>query len=188
MARHVHRLEEHVVAAARQRDAALRSEMAGDDHDAVRQRDADFLLLAIDHRLADFLPLLVWTGEVADAFRRDVRIEPGDEHRRAHRLGVAGGVVLERIAGRRLVRRVELELPGAREQRCVRRRRRLWRNRRCGGGRLRGADARIGGGAGQCQRGGDGRGERDRPPHEMVGFHPGSGRLPVHGRAPRRRG
>ena len=59
-------------------------------------------------------------GEVADVLGGEVGIEPGDEHRRAHDLGEAGGVVLERVARRRHVRRVELERLRPRDQRIVR--------------------------------------------------------------------
>ena len=96
--------EEHVVPAGRQRDAPLTSRSSAPSASApsgIVMRD--LLLCAIDDRLADLLALGVRAGEVADALRRDIRIEPGDEDRRAHRLRVAGGVVLEGVPGHRFV-------------------------------------------------------------------------------------
>ena len=55
--------------------------------------------------------------EVADVFRGEGRIEPGDEDGRAHDLRVAGGVVLDLLAGRRHVLRRQLERLAARDER-----------------------------------------------------------------------
>ena len=106
---HRDRREEHVLLADRQRHAALAAEVLRRAGDAVGHRDVHGLAGAIDDGLADLRARLVGAGEVADVLLGEVGIEAGDEDGRAHHLGVAGGVVLERIARRRDVGGVQLE-------------------------------------------------------------------------------
>src|SRR5204863_151212 len=40
----------------------------------------------VDHGLAELRALFVWRGEVADVLSREIRLEPRDEHGRAHHL------------------------------------------------------------------------------------------------------
>ena len=88
------------------------------------------LALAVDHALDDVPALAVRAGEEADVRGGEVRVEPGDEDGRAERLGEPGGVVQERVAGRRDVVGVELELGGACGQRLGLRGRRRCQDRR----------------------------------------------------------
>ena len=57
----------------------------------------------------------------ADVLGGEIRIKPGDEHGRAHDLGEARCVMLEPVAGRRHVGRIELERLRPRNQRPLRR-------------------------------------------------------------------
>ena len=102
-----------------QRHASLAAQILRRARHAVRERDVHGLGRAIDHRLADLRALRVGAGEVADVLGGEVGIEPGDEHRRAHDLREARRVVLERIARRRHVRRVELEGLRPRDERAI---------------------------------------------------------------------
>ena len=121
----------------------------------------DGLVLAVDDALDDMPPLAVRAGEEADVGGGEVRVEPGDEDGRAERLGEPGGVVQERVAGRRRVLGVELELGGARGQRL----------------RLAGRGRRRCGQAGRREPGD--QNERSRPlttrrhPLRVLGEHPG---------------
>ena len=87
---------------------------------------------AIDHRLAEVGARFVRGGEVSDVLGGEVGVQAGDEHGGAHHLGEAGGVVLQGIAGRRDIGRVELERPGPRDEKIggVRQRGRTRRGRR----------------------------------------------------------
>jgi hypothetical protein len=75
------------------------------------------------------LALLVWAGEIANVFRRKIRIEPGDEDGGTHDLREARGVVRERIAGGRYVGGVYLVCLGACDESVACRRRLLWLGR-----------------------------------------------------------
>ena len=103
----------------RQRDASLIAQVNGGAPHAVRERDVHGPGGAIDHRLAEPGALLVRRGEVADVLGGEVGVEAGDEHGGAHDLGEAGGVVFQRVAGRRHVGRVELERLRPGDQRIV---------------------------------------------------------------------
>ena len=83
----------------------------------------------VDDRLAQLRALGVRRREVADILGGELGIEAGDEHGRAHDLGEARRIVLERGPRRRDVGRVELERLGARDQRVSARIRLLRRGR-----------------------------------------------------------
>jgi hypothetical protein len=81
----------------------------------------DRLLGAIDDRFAQLVPHLVRSGEIADVLGGEIRIESGDEHGRAYDLGKTGSMMLECVAGRRYVGRIELKRLRPRNQRPLRR-------------------------------------------------------------------
>ena len=113
----VDRLEEDVVLADRQRDAAVVAVQLRGADDAVRQGQVDAPLVVVDLAVRDVAPVLVGPAEEPDALGREIRVEAGDEDRRAERLGEARDVVRERIAGRGDVLGVELGLGGPRQHR-----------------------------------------------------------------------
>ena len=92
-----------------QRHAALVADLLRGALHAVRQRDVHGAGGAVYDRLAHLRPLVVGAGEEPDVLGGEIGIEAGDEDGRADDLGVAGGVMLQRAAGRRDVGRVELE-------------------------------------------------------------------------------
>ena len=73
----------------------------------------------IDDRLAQLRPLGVRRGEITHILGGELRIEPGDEHGRAHNLGEARRVVLEGGPRRRDIGRAELKRLGTRDQRVT---------------------------------------------------------------------
>ena len=113
----VNRLEEDVVLADRQGDAAVVAVQLRGADDAVRQGQVDAPLVVVDLAVGDVAPVLVGPAEEPDALGREVRVEAGDEDGRAERLGEARDVVRQRIAWRGDVLGVELRLRGARQHR-----------------------------------------------------------------------
>ena len=101
------------------RHAPLVAQVPGGARHAVRQGDVNGPGGAIDDRLRDLGALRVRGREEADVLAREIGIEAGDEHGRAHDLGIARGMVLLDLARRRHVRRVELERFGARNERVA---------------------------------------------------------------------
>src|SRR5260370_32155182 len=110
------RLETHGVLPHGERHASLVPQVPGSARDAIWEPDVDGLVDSIDHRFPHLCTLDIRAGEVSDVFCREVRIEAGDKHRRAHDLGETGRVMFARIAWRRHVWSVELKRFIARDE------------------------------------------------------------------------
>src|SRR5882724_11433002 len=94
-------MEKHRVSAARERDAALVAELAGRAGNAVRERQANLVALAVDDGIDDGLPVLERRDEEPVFRRRAGEVAAGDEERRAEDLREASRLVLEGVTGRR---------------------------------------------------------------------------------------
>src|SRR5258708_3958664 len=92
-----------------ERHASLVTQILGRARDAVGERHTHRLRAPIDHGPSHLRALSVGAREVPDVLGGELGIEPGDEDRRTHDLGVARRVVLKRVAGGWHVRGVELE-------------------------------------------------------------------------------
>ena len=106
----VDRVEEHVVFADGQRDAAVVAVELRRPHDAVGQGQVHPAPVAVDLDRRDVRAVLVGAAEEAHVLGRELGVEAGDEDGRAEGLGETGGVVRERVAGRGFVLGVELGL------------------------------------------------------------------------------
>ena len=102
-------LEIHGALPDRERDAALAAEIFGGPGHAIRKRDVNRLVGAIDDRLAELRALCVGRREKPDIFRRELGRKAGHEYSRAHDLRKSGGMMRQGIAWRRHIGRIELE-------------------------------------------------------------------------------
>jgi len=101
--------------AERECDTALVADKLGRAPHAVGKRDVHRLAGTIYYRLTQLRPFRVGSREIAHILGGEVRIEPRDEHGRAHDLSEARRVMLEGGPWGRDVGRVELERLGARD-------------------------------------------------------------------------